>query len=111
MSQIKKPQYQEQAKIIKALAHSSRLLIVDELNKQKRCVSELTEMIDADTSTVSKHLSVLKNAGLVFGEKIGKTVYYHLRMPCLLDFMNCIEAVMEADALGKMETFIRCKKK
>ncbi len=103
--------YEEQARIIKALSHPSRLIIVDELNISKRCVSELTELVGSDTSTVSKHLSVLKNAGLVFVEKKGTTVYYHLRMPCILDFFSCIESVIEANALGQMETVISCKTK
>ena len=63
------PQYEARAKIIKAIAHPSRLFIIEELSKQERCVGELTEMICADASTVSKHLSVLKNAGLVSDEK------------------------------------------
>ncbi|MBU2645656.1 metalloregulator ArsR/SmtB family transcription factor [bacterium] len=103
--------FEEQARIIKALSHPSRLIIVDELKNVKRCVSELTELIGSDTSTVSKHLSVLKNAGLVFAEKQGTTVYYNLRMPCILDFFNCIESVIEANAFGQMETVISCKTK
>ncbi|MBU2511235.1 metalloregulator ArsR/SmtB family transcription factor [bacterium] len=103
--------YEEQARIIKALSHPSRLMVVEELAKGKRCVSELTELVGSDTSTVSKHLSVLKNAGLVFVEKKGTTVFYNLRMPCILDFFNCIESVIEANAFGQMETVISCKTK
>ena len=106
-----KGRYEAQAKIIKALAHPSRLFIVEELQRQKLCVGELTEMIGADTSTVSKHLGVLKNAGLVLDDKQGATVYYQLRMPCLMDFIRCVESVMEANALGHMETMISCKAK
>ncbi|MCG8334005.1 MAG: metalloregulator ArsR/SmtB family transcription factor [Proteobacteria bacterium] len=106
-----KTRYEEQAKIIKALAHPSRLMIVDELNKEKRCVADLTQMVGVDTSTVSKHLSVLKNAGLVVDERQGTTIYYHLRMPCLMDFIQCVESVMESNALGQMETIISCKKR
>ncbi|HPM11343.1 MAG TPA: metalloregulator ArsR/SmtB family transcription factor, partial [Paludibacter sp.] len=63
MKKTEKTIYEARAKIIKAIAHPSRLLIIEELQRQERCVNELTEMIGADTSTVSKHLSVLKNAG------------------------------------------------
>ena len=106
-----KARYEAQAKIIKALAHPSRLYIMEALQRQKLCVGELTEMIGADTSTVSKHLGVLKNAGLVLDEKQGTTVTYQLRMPCLMDFIQCVESVMEANALGHMETMISCKVK
>ena len=66
-----KARYEARARIIKALAHPTRLFIIDELSGNKRCVCELTEMIGADASTVSKHLSVLRNAGLVADEKVG----------------------------------------
>jgi len=111
VNQKDRMRYEEQARIIRALSHPSRLMVVDELHKGRRNVSELTELIGSDTSTVSKHLSVLKNAGLVFVEKEGTTVYYNLRMPCILDFFNCIESVIEANALGQMETVISCKNK
>ena len=67
----------------------------------KRCVSELTEMIEADVSTVSKHLSVLSNVGIVHSEKHGNQVYYHLQTPCILNFFGCVEAVMESTAMEK----------
>ena len=61
--------YEARAKIIKAMAHPARLLIVDELSSAgERCVCELTEMIGSDMSTVSRHLTVLKGAGLVEDE-------------------------------------------
>jgi len=110
MDQQTKIKFEARAKIIKALSHASRLMIVEELNSGRRCVSELTEMVGSDTSTVSKHLNVLKNAGLVSDEKQGTTVFYHLRMPCLMDFLRCVESVMEANTLGHMETMISCKR-
>ena len=63
------------ANVIKALAHSSRVLIASALIDGERCVCELTELVGADISTVSKHLSVMKNAGLVEIEKRGLNVY------------------------------------
>ena len=83
------------AEIIKALAHPTRLFIVEELSEAERCVCELTEMIGADTSTVSKHLSILKSAGVVLDDKRGTQVYYTLRMPCVLDFVGCVESMMK----------------
>ena len=83
-------QHEARAKIIKAIAHPSRLFIIEELNKKERCVGELTEMIGADASTVSKHLTVLKNAGLVADEKRGNSIFYHLRVPCIMQFIGCV---------------------
>jgi ArsR family transcriptional regulator len=93
-----KTRYEARANIIKALAHPSRLLIVEELNQKEHCVGELTEMIGADASTVSKHLSVLKNAGIVQDEKRGNLIFYSLRVPCIMQFMGCVEDVLSANA-------------
>ena len=59
--------HEARAQVFKALAHPSRLLIVDELMQSERCVCELTALVGSDMSTVSKHLSVLKAAGVVAG--------------------------------------------
>ncbi len=83
------------AAVMKALAHPSRLFIVDELSRGERCVCELTEMIGADVSTISKHLARLKKAGIVLGERRGAQVFYRLRVPCILNFFGCVEAVVE----------------
>ena len=93
-----KKRFEARAKIIKALGHATRLFIVDELSKQSRCVCELTDMIGADTSTVSKHLSVLKAAGIVQDEKRGLQVWYTLKVPCILNFFGCVEQVLKSSA-------------
>ncbi len=99
-----KAKYEARAKIIKAIAHPSRLFIVDELFRSgERCVCELTEMIGADMSTVSKHLAVLRQAGIVQDEKRGATVYYRLRMTCVVKFFDCIESVMQCNAETQQE--------
>ena len=98
--------YEARAKIIKALAHPARLMIVDELAEQgERCVCELTELVGTDMSTVSRHLSQLKNAGLVVDEKRGTMVYYRLRVKCLTSFFSCVEAVLEQNAAEHRELF------
>ncbi len=102
--------YEARAKIIKAIAHPTRLFIVEELEKKEKCVNELTEMIGADMSTVSKHLSVLKNAGLVGDRKAGTNIYYYLKTPCILGFLGCVEEVMEFNAAQQTEILRCCKK-
>lgn len=95
--------FEARARIIKAMAHPTRLFIVDELSRGKRCVCELTEMVGADVSTVSKHLTVLRNAGVVQDEKHGAQVFYSLRVPCVLNFFTCVESVMESTAKEQLE--------
>jgi DNA-binding transcriptional ArsR family regulator len=98
-------QFVARSKIIKALAHPSRLFIVDELSRGRRCVNELTDLVDVDMSTVSKHLSVLKSAGVVRDDKEGARVYYSLRVPCVLNFFSCVESVMSENAKEQAELF------
>ena len=101
-------QYAARAEIIKALAHPTRLFIVDRLAEREHCVNELTEMIGADTSTVSKHLLVLRNAGIVWCEKRGLQVFYSLKIPCIQDFFGCIEETIVLDAKERMGIARRC---
>ena len=93
MTAVAQAAYKAQARIIKALAHPTRLFIVDELSRGERCVCELTDMIGVEMPTVSRHLSVLKNSGILEDEKRGAQVFYRLRVPCVLNFFKCIEAV------------------
>lgn len=89
--------FEERSRILKALAHPSRLFIVDQLSRGERCVCELTEMVGADISTVSKHLSLLKKAGILIDRKEGLQVFYRLKTPCILRFFECVESVQEAN--------------
>jgi DNA-binding transcriptional ArsR family regulator len=94
--------FEARAAVIKAMAHPTRLFIVDKLSRKERCVCELTEMIGADMSTVSRHLSVLKSAGILEDQKRGAQVFYKLRMPCILNFFDCVESVIRSTAESKL---------
>jgi len=69
--------------------------MVDRLETGERCFCELVDGLELDFSTVSKHLLVLKNAGVVADDKRGKQVFYSLKVPCVLNFMHCVEAVLQ----------------
>ena len=102
MDSIQRRKLEVQAQVIKALAHPARLLMVQELQKGERCVCELAAMVESDMSTVSRHLSVLRNAGILMDEKRGNQVFYQLKVPCVLNFLSCVEAVLEANARERM---------
>jgi len=91
-----KAKYNAQAKVHKALAHPTRLFIVEELSRQERCVCELTAMVGAEMPTVSRHLSVLKGAGIVEDDKRGAQVFYRLKTPCVMKFFRCVTEVRQA---------------
>jgi DNA-binding transcriptional ArsR family regulator len=98
MYQDRKAKLDARAKVLKAMAHPTRLFLIEELEKEERCVCDLTEQIGADISTVSRHLSVLKQAGIVLDDKRGNQVFYRLRVPCILNFFGCVESVLESSA-------------
>lgn len=91
------------ARILKALAHPSRLFIIDALGKQERPVAELAEMVGADMSTVSKHLALLRGVGLLADRKAGNQVFYRLAAPCALDFFACLESILEAQVQTQIQ--------
>ena len=95
--------FDARARIVKAMAHPARLFIVDQLSRREHCVCELTEMIGTDVSTVSRHLSILKAAGIVQDDKRGTQVFYRLRVPCVLNFFSCVESVMQSTAKEQMD--------
>lgn len=95
--------YKAKAAVLKALGHPTRLWIADQLSQGERCVCEFVKEIDADFSTVSKHLNILKQAGIVEDEKRGLNVYYKLKVPCILNSMSCVEAVLRANLKSQID--------
>ncbi|TVQ99279.1 MAG: transcriptional regulator [Spirochaetaceae bacterium] len=94
------------AEILKALAHPTRVYIVDLIQREgPYCVCQLTERIGADTSTVSRHLTVLKSAGILKDRKEGTTVYYSLGCDCINDFMTGLESLLRARHLRDTRRF------
>lgn len=93
---INDSKYEPMAVIMKAMAHPTRLFILDKLNEKEHCVCELQELIGADMSTVSRHLSVLKNAGIIDCRKQNNQVFYSLLCPCVLDVYQCVIEVNKA---------------
>lgn len=81
--------------MLKALAHESRLLIVDRLSRGECSVGELQQLAGSDLSTVSKHLALLRAHGIVEGRREGTTVYYRLLTPCVRNFFTCATQVLK----------------
>lgn len=79
------------AQTLKAMAHPTRLFIIRQLAKREHCVCEFKDMVGSDMSTISKHLSLLKEAGLIWDDKRKNKVFYNLRCPCVLQFLDCME--------------------
>ena len=69
------------AGILKALAHPVRLMIVQELLKNPRCVTAIHEILDVRQPNVSQHLNILKNSGVVGSDRDGAYRCYYLKFP------------------------------
>ena len=83
--------FRKRADVFKALSNPNRLLIVDSLSAGERCVAELTELVGLDMSTVSNHLAVLRNVGLLADERRGTQVFYSLKTPCVTNIFCCLD--------------------
>lgn len=98
MEKLSLTPYENLAAVFKALAHPARLFMVEQIAAGEKCVCELVAMLDLDASTVSKHLSVLRNAGVVADEKRGNNVYFRMRMECVVGFFSCVRKALEGQA-------------
>jgi len=85
------------AGILKALAHPVRVLIVATLAKGDQCVCELNKLAKIDQSNISRHLAILKKAGIATDRRDGMRVFYRLRTPCILNALQCAVDVMKPE--------------
>jgi DNA-binding transcriptional ArsR family regulator len=82
------------AEVFKAMGHPLRLGVIEFLRNGEKCVCEIVEHTGTGMSNISKHLSVLKKAGIVNDRRDGLKIMYSLIMPCALDFAHCVESVV-----------------
>jgi len=78
------------AEVLKALSHPARLCMVNKITRGALTVGQMQECLDISQSNVSQHLSILKNRGIIRGERIGSEVLYSLadeRMKALVQIM------------------------
>lgn len=90
MNKTQRQLYEMKAEIVKAAAHPIRLAVIDCLRDGERCVCEITKEVGAERSNVSRHLALMTRAGLLESRKDGLMVFYKLRTPCILSFIECV---------------------
>jgi len=95
------------SKIIKAMAHPVRLMMIEFLKKGERSFSDIFDLFKLDKSTVSKHLLVLKESGIISSKKAGTDMIYRLDVPCVTDFFTCVTAVIKSNV--KKQQMCLCK--
>lgn len=82
-----------QAEVFKALGHPGRMAIVHALGNGEVCACELAAVAGVAASTASRHLGVLRQAGLIADERRGQQIFYRLTCPCVLTFAHCLDRV------------------
>ena len=98
ITQKKQLLFERQAEIVKAIAHPLRIAIVDFLKDGPQCVCDIAQHVGSERSNVSRHLSVMVNAGVLNYHKEGLKVIYRLKTPCILDFFSCITTCLKHQA-------------
>lgn len=102
------PTSQKRVAVLKALAHPTRLLLTERLMQGELCVGELRDLVGDDVSTVSKHLLILRHAGVVACQKRGLNVYYRLACECFSDFLQCVDQVCPPPAMAGSGAGVCC---
>ena len=95
LSKRKQLLFEKQAEIAKAIAHPLRIAVVNFLKDGEQCVCDIAEHVGSERSNVSRHLSVMSNAGLLEYRKEGLKVIYRLKTPCILEFFSCVSRVLK----------------
>ena len=86
--------HQLHAEICHALSDPSRILILYELGAGTRNVGELAEALDLSQPTVSRHLKVLRDRGMVLAKREGTSIYYSLADPKVIKALNLLREVL-----------------
>jgi len=98
LSKRKQLLFEKQAEIAKAIAHPLRIAVVNFLKDGEQCVCDIAKHVGSERSNVSRHLSVMVNAGLLEYRKEGLKVIYRLKCACIVDFFSCVSRVLKQQA-------------
>ena len=77
--------------VFKALGNPGRLTLVRTLMDGERCVCDLVDAVGLGWSTTSRHLDILREAGVVSSEKRGQKIFYRLELQCVSHFIDCLD--------------------
>ncbi len=83
--------YDKQAVIAKAIAHPVRVAALEFVKDGEQCVCDIAEAVGTERSNLSKHLSVMVNAGVLVSRKEGLKVFYRIKTPCVMKFLGCLK--------------------
>jgi ArsR family transcriptional regulator len=87
--------YERQADILQAIGHPIRIAIAHFLKDGEQCVCDIADYVGSERSNISKHLSIMVNAGLLESRKEGLNVIYRLKCRCIPDFLSCVTDILK----------------
>jgi DNA-binding transcriptional ArsR family regulator len=90
--------FEREAGVFKALGHPARVAILHALAEGPVCACELAAVAECGFPAASRHLAVLRVAGLVAAERRAQKIFYRLTRPCVLGFIDCLAAPAAAVA-------------
>jgi ArsR family transcriptional regulator len=83
--------YEKQADVAKAMSHPVRIAVLEYLKDGEQCVCDIAAAVGTERSNLSKHLSVMVNSGILASRKEGLKVFYKIKTPCILKFLECLK--------------------
>ena len=83
------------AEVLKALGQPTRLKILELLRNGERCVCEIFPAIQEEQSNVSRHLALMKGAGILVSRKQGQMVHYRVRDPKVFELLDGVNALLK----------------
>jgi len=92
-----------QAGLCKSMGYPIRLEILHSLRGGPKCVSELSELLRQPQSTISRHLSILRSAGIVLADHQKQNIYYHVANPKLLGVCDLMREVLEEQSAKEIK--------
>jgi ArsR family transcriptional regulator len=95
--------YEKQAEIAKAIAHPVRVAVLEFVKDGEQCVCDIAEAVGTERSNLSKHLSVMAKAGVLASRKEGLKVFYCIKTPCVLKFLECLKECLKEQAADQQK--------
>ncbi len=83
------------AEILKALAHPTRVKIVDYLSEGEKCVKDIWQELGIPQPTVSQHINILRNAGIISFRREGVKTCYRIENPIAIEILELLKKEVE----------------
>jgi len=95
--------YEKQASIAKSIAHPVRVAVLDFVKNGEQCVCDIAEAVGTERSNLSKHLSVMVNAGVLAWRKEGLKVMYRVKTPRVVRLLGCLKDCLKEQMAEQQE--------